>query len=241
MLQIRGLSLAIDSKRLITDLNLTIESGTIHVCMGPNGSGKSSLAFALMGHPRYQVVQGSIIFNGQDVGSLSSDKRAKAGIFLSLQQPYEIPGVILSTFLRESFRAVYPQASLDEYLDRLALACSLLKVERSFLDRPVYEGFSGGEKKRCEMLQLLLLRPKLAILDEIDSGLDVDSLKAVALGLQEFKKLCPESSLLIITHYQRILEYITPDSVHILKDGLLVKSSDAALIAHIEKLGYKDF
>jgi Fe-S cluster assembly ATP-binding protein len=241
MLQIKNLSVTIDDKKLINDLSLTIEPGTVHACMGPNGSGKSSLSYALMGHPNYKVTQGSILLNDINITDLSTDKRAKAGLFLSLQQPYAIPGVVLSTFLRESFRALYPDESLDTYLDRLAAACNVLKFERSFLDRAVHEGFSGGEKKRCEMLQLLVLQPKIAILDEIDSGLDVDALKCVAAGLQAFKKQSPQSSIFLITHYQRILDYITPDVVHILQDGKLVRSGDASLVAHVEKHGYRSF
>lgn len=241
MLQVQELSVFVDTKQLLSNLSFTIKPGTLHVFMGPNGSGKSSLAFSLMGHPRYQISQGSIIFYEQDITKLSVDKRAKAGIFLSLQQPYEIPGLVLSTFLRESFRALYPQVSFDEYLDRLSFGCSLLGIDNLFLQRPLYEGFSGGEKKRCEMLQLLLFRPKLALLDELDSGLDIDSLKAVARGLQEFKKLCPEASLCIITHYQHILEYVTPDAVHVMKDGMLVQSGNAELIAKIQKYGYGSF
>jgi Fe-S cluster assembly ATP-binding protein len=241
VLKIKNLSVSIDGKKLINNLSLTIEPGLVHACMGPNGSGKSSLSYALMGHPNYKVTQGSILLGDKDITELAPDKRAKAGLFLSLQQPYAIPGVVLSTFLRESFRALYPDEPLDTYLDRLSDACNVLKFERSFLDRAVHEGFSGGEKKRCEMLQLLILQPKLAILDEIDSGLDVDALKCVAAGLQAFKKQSPESSIFLITHYQRILDYITPDVVHILKDGRLLKSGDVSLVSIVEKHGYKSF
>lgn len=241
MLKIKNLSVSIGDRRLINNLSLMLDPGTVHACMGPNGSGKSSLAYALMGHPNYKITQGSIHLNEIDLTTLPTDKRAKVGLFLSLQQPYEIPGVVLSTFLRESFRALYPEESLDTYLDRLASACNVLKFERSFLDRAVHAGFSGGEKKRCEMLQLLILQPKFALLDEIDSGLDVDALKCVADGLQEFKKQSPSSSIFLITHYQRILDYITPDVVHILQDGVLKKSGDASLVAHVEKYGYQKF
>lgn len=241
MLKIKNLSVSIGNKKLIDNMSLTLDPGTVHACMGPNGSGKSSLVYTLMGHPNYTVTQGSIFLNETNLTSLSVDKRAKEGLFLSLQQPYEIPGVILSTFLRESFRAMYPDASLDLYLDRLAHACNVLKVERSFLDRAVHEGFSGGEKKRCEMLQLLVLQPKVVLLDEIDSGLDVDALKCVAAGLQEFKKQSPKAIIFLITHYQRILDYITPDVVHILQDGVLKQSGTAALVARVEQYGYKEF
>lgn len=241
MLHIKNLSVSIGDKKLIKSLSLKIEPGTVHACMGPNGSGKSSLAYTLMGYPNYTITQGSLLLHGNDITLSGVSERAKAGLFLSLQQPYAIPGVVLSTFLRESFRALYPKESIDTYLDRLSAACNVLKFERSFLDRAVHEGFSGGEKKRCEMLQLLVLQPQIAILDEIDSGLDVDSLKCVSAGLQAFKKQSPQSSIFLITHYQRILDYITPDVVHILQDGQLKQSGDASLVARVEKYGYQSF
>ena len=241
MLIITTLFVEIEGKKLLENFSLVIEPGTVHVCMGPNGSGKSSLAYALLGHPLYRVTQGSIMFEGQDITGISTDKRARAGLFLSLQQPYEIPGVLLSTLLRESFRAMHPTLSLDIYLDRLADACNVLQFDRAFLDRPVHLGFSGGEKKRCEMLQLLVLQPKLAILDEIDSGLDVDALTLVGKALQKFKQLSPQSSLFIITHYKKILDHITPDFVHIMYKGKLIKSSDASLLVQVERHGFQSF
>ena len=241
MLIVKNISVSVEDKKIISDLSLSIDPGTVHVCMGPNGSGKSTLSYALMGHPRYEITQGSIAIDGDDITEVSPDRKAKAGLFLSLQEPYAIPGVIVSTFLRESFRALYPDASLDLYLDRLSEACEALKFDRSFLDRAVHEGFSGGEKKRCEMLQLLILRPKIVILDEIDSGLDVDALRLVGDALLLFKKVSPESSIILITHYQRILQYITPDYVHVMKDGKVVKTGNKKLADEVEKNGYSSF
>lgn len=239
MLILSHLSVNLAEKKLLTDLSLSIPAGTVHACMGPNGSGKSSLAYTLMGHPRYQVAEGSIIFNGVDVTHLSTDKRARAGMFLSLQQPYEIPGVTLSTLLRESFHAVHGQDMVDLYIDRLTQALRLLKMDGTFLQRSVHEGFSGGEKKRCEMLQLLVLQPKLVILDEVDSGLDVDAFKLVVNALHAFRILCPQSSLLLITHYQTMLTALAPDAVSLLRDGTLIAQGGPELGVYIQEHGYE--
>ncbi len=239
MLILSHLSVNLAEKKLLTDLSLSIPAGTVHACMGPNGSGKSSLAYTLMGHPRYQVTGGSIVFNGVDVTHVSTDKRARAGMFLSLQQPYEIPGVTLSTLLRESFHAVHGQDMVDLYIDRLTQALRLLKMDGTFLQRSVHEGFSGGEKKRCEMLQLLVLQPKFVILDEVDSGLDVDAFKLVVSALHAFRTLCPQSSLLLITHYQTMLTALAPDTVSLLRDGTLIAQGGAELGAYIQEHGYE--
>jgi len=239
MLKISHLSVNHAEKKLLVDLSLSIASGTIHACMGPNGSGKSSLAYTLMGHPRYQVVAGSIFFNGIDITSMSADKRARAGMFLSLQQPYEIPGVTLSTLLRESFHAVHGQDMVDVYIDRLTQALRLLKMDGNFLQRSVHEGFSGGEKKRCEMLQLLVLQPKLVILDEVDSGLDVDAFKLVVNALHAFRTLCPDSSVLLITHYQTMLTALVPDTVSLLQDGTIIAQGGSELGSFIQEHGYE--
>jgi Fe-S cluster assembly ATP-binding protein len=238
MLILDNLSVALSGKALLSHISLKIAPGTVHVCMGPNGSGKSSLAFTLMGHPRYEVTSGSINFNEIDITLLSVDKRARMGMFLSLQQPYEIPGVLLGTFLKEAFYAVHPEMSLDVYVERLTQALRILKMDGSFLQRGLYEGFSGGEKKRCEMLQLLVLQPQLAILDELDSGLDVDALALIGAALQAFKKLSPTSSLFIITHYQRMAQLVTPDVVHVLQGGSLVATGGPELIEQVENKGY---
>ncbi len=238
MLTVSNLSVKLSDTPLLTNLSLSLAPGTVHVCMGPNGAGKSSLGYTLMGHPRYTVTQGAIVFRGTDITAFSPDKRARLGMFLSLQQPYEIPGVTLSTLLKESFYAVHGENALDLYIDRLTQALRLLKMDGSFLQRGVHAGFSGGEKKRCEMLQLLILQPKLAILDEVDSGLDVDALKLVGAALQAFRLLCPESSLFLITHYQHMAHLVAPDVVHILQKGTFVQTGGSELITHIERHGY---
>jgi Fe-S cluster assembly ATP-binding protein len=239
MLTLSHLSVNLAEKKLLTDLSLSIPAGTVHACMGPNGSGKSSLAYTLMGHPRYEVTGGSIVFKGTDITQLSTDKRARAGMFLSLQQPYEIPGVTLSTLLRESFHAVHGQDMIDLYIDRLTQALRLLKMDGTFLQRSVHEGFSGGEKKRCEMLQLLVLQPQLVILDEVDSGLDVDAFKLVVNALHAFRILCPHSSLLLITHYQTMLTALAPDTVSLLRDGTIIAQGGPELGTYIQEHGYE--
>ncbi len=225
-------------KFLLSNISLNVLPGKLSVIMGPNGSGKSSLVYALMGHPKYQVTDGNIFFNDRDITELAVDKRAQLGIFASLQQLYEIPGVTLATILKESFCALYGHDELDLYATRLAVALKIMQIDSSFLHRSLYVGFSGGEKKRCEMLQLLVLQPKLAILDEIDSGLDVDALKMVIEGLKFFRKMSPESSLLLITHYTNIVELVEPDEVFVLKNGSIVKSGGIELAQDIEKQGY---
>lgn len=239
MLIISHLSVKLAGKSLLTDLSLSIPAGTIHACMGPNGSGKSSLAYTLMGHSRYEITQGLIVFEGVDITQFSPDKRARAGMFLSLQQPYEIPGVTLSTLLRESFHAVHGPDMIDVYIDRLTQALRLLKMDGNFLQRAVHEGFSGGEKKRCEMLQLLVLQPKFVILDEVDSGLDVDAFKLVVNALQAFRTLCPQSSLLLITHYQTMLEAVVPDTVSLVREGKIIAQGGSELGTFIQKHGYE--
>lgn len=238
MLIVSNLSVAISETVLLDSISLSVAPGTVHICMGPNGSGKSSLAYALMGHPKYRITQGAIELNGVAITHDSPDKRARAGMFLSLQQPYEIPGVTLGTLLKESFYALHGPDELDLYLDRLTQGLKLLKMNGDFLQRGVHQGLSGGEKKRCEMLQLLVLQPKIAILDEIDSGLDVDALKLVGAVLHAFKKLSPSSSLFLITHYSRVAEMVTPDVVHVLQCGRFVQTGGSELIAEIERHGY---
>ncbi len=238
MLILSSLSVAYSGKPLLSKISLELLPGTVHVCMGPNGSGKSSLAFTLMGHPKYEVIAGQIRFNGVDIADIPVHERARMGMFLSLQQPYEIPGVLLGTFLKEAFYATHPGISLDVYIERLTQALRILKMDGSFLQRGLYQGFSGGEKKRCEMLQLLVLQPQLAILDELDSGLDVDALALVGAGLKAFRSMCPQSSLFIITHYQRMAQLVAPDVVHILQAGTLVATGGPELIELVEAHGY---
>jgi Fe-S cluster assembly ATP-binding protein len=239
MLHINHLDVHIDEKKILHDIQLSIQPGSVHAIMGPNGSGKSSLAYTLIGHSLYSVAQGSIMLADQDITHLSPDKRARAGLFLSFQQPPAIPGVNVFTFLKEAHHAITGVAlAVAEFRTRVEQCMAQLQINPALMHRNLNEGFSGGEKKQFEMLQLLLLQPKVAILDEIDSGLDIDALKAVAHGLQCARQENPQLVLILITHYQRILEYIIPDHVHILCDGRLVKSGDASLVTELERGGY---
>ena len=241
MITLKNISVTVEENQVISDVSLDIKPGTVHVCMGHNGSGKSSLALGIAGHPFYQITSGSLFFDGKDITDLGPDKKAQAGIFLSQQYPQALPGVTVYNLLTESYRALHPDADQAELPKKIAQARALLKLDESFLWRNTNEGFSGGEKKRCEMLQLLVLKPKITFLDEIDSGLDVDGLKIVSKALSFFIKENPESSLFLITHYQKILEYITPDVVHVMHKGKLVESSDATLIPKIQEAGYDQF
>jgi Fe-S cluster assembly ATP-binding protein len=229
----------VDQKLIISAMNLEIEPGQIHVLMGPNGSGKSSLAHTLMGHPGYSITQGAIIFEGIDIASLSIDKRAQAGIFLAFQHPIEIPGLTVFNFLKEAYFAITKKMlSVKEFEQLVFEAMDVLHMDHSFAYRSLHTGFSGGEKKRLEVLQLLILKPKIAILDEIDSGLDVDAIKIVAHGLIMAKKTNPELSLILITHYPRLLSYMTPDYVHVMQNGTIVERGGASLAGRIEQEGY---
>ncbi|HEV2601330.1 MAG TPA: Fe-S cluster assembly ATPase SufC [Candidatus Babeliales bacterium] len=242
MLIISGLQVSVDDTVILKGVDLTVNPGSIHAIMGPNGSGKSSLAYTLMGHPLYTVLQGSIQFCGQVLTELSVDKRAQAGIFLSFQQPYAVPGVTVFSLLKEAHRAVAGKdCSIKEFQDVLADALTSVGLAPSFADRAIHEGFSGGEKKRLEMAQMLILKPKLIILDEIDSGLDIDALKLVAACINRLKTEQPAMSVICITHYQRILDYVIPDSVHVMIDGVIARSGDAHLARSIEHAGYVGF
>jgi len=244
MLSIQNLHVSVEDKAILKGINLDIAPGEVHALMGPNGSGKSSLSYTLMGHPRYQITQGSIFFDGQDIGTLAPDKRAKAGIFLAMQQPLEIEGVKLRDFLRQAYNALYDgtpkQLRLKEFADHFKKQMQLLSIDLPFVERSINVGFSGGEKKRAEMLQLAVLQPKIVILDEIDSGLDIDALKTVCAALNAIKAQNPDMSVLIITHYKRILDYLTVDRVHILQDGRLVRSGGPELAKELESTGYTD-
>lgn len=240
MFSIQNFSVFIDAKNIIKEFSCVFKKGATVVIMGPNGSGKSSLVCALAGHPSYKT-HGNIVLNTSDITELSPDKRAQQGLFLSMQYPQEIPGVQLNVLLKESWRALYPSLSFDLLNERIKFAGELLKFDPVFLERNVNEGLSGGEKKRSEILQLLVLQPKVALLDEIDSGLDVDSLKLVNNALKIFKAMCPDSVLIIITHYQHVLDDITVDQVLVMKDGLLVADGDASLINTIQQHGYDQF
>ena len=236
-LRIARLQAAVETKEIIHDLSLTIEPGTVHALMGPNGSGKSTLANALMGHPKYVVTGGTVELDGQDITALPPDKKAKAGLFLSPQYPPEIAGVSVASFLRLAASAARG-AMLNpiEFQKELYAAMDALHIDRSFAIRHLNVGFSGGEKKRLEILQLMLLHPTYAVLDETDSGLDVDALKTVADGINRFRGAA--RGVLLITHYNRILEYVRPDYVHIMKEGKIIQSGGKDLATEVEKNGY---
>jgi len=228
-------------REILRGVDLTVESGRTHAVMGPNGSGKSTLAYVIAGHPKYEVTSGSITLDGQDLLAMSVDERARAGVFLAMQYPVEIPGVSVSNFLRTSATAVRGEApKLRDWLKEMKAAMADLQMDPAFAERNVNEGFSGGEKKRHEMLQLSLLKPRIAILDETDSGLDVDALRIVAEGFNTFRE-SSDAGTMLITHYTRILRYITPDMVHVFIDGRIVESGGRELAEVLESEGYERF
>lgn len=237
MIQLSNYNVFVADKQVIKNLSLEIKAGALHVLMGPNGSGKSSLALSLMGHKAYAAT-GSAIVKGQDLLLLPVDKRAQVGLFLSFQQPYEIPGVPLSSFFKVIYEVKYGPIEPKKLQEKLFAYFDLLEIDHAFYYRNLHEGFSGGQKKKLEMLQLLLLKPSVALLDEIDSGLDVDALRVVAQALAVARKENPDMAVLVITHYQRLLQYLQIDHLHILMDGLLVKSGDHQLAQIIEQHGY---
>ena len=226
---------------ILKGVNLTVESGKTHAIMGPNGSGKSTLSYAIAGHPKYEVTEGSITLDGEDVLEMTVDERARAGLFLAMQYPVEVPGVSMSNFLRTAATAVRGEApKLRHWVKETKEAMTELEIEPSFGERSVNEGFSGGEKKRHEILQLGLLKPKIAILDETDSGLDVDALRVVSEGVNRFKAN-ENGGVLLITHYTRILRYIQPDHVHVFVGGRIVESGGPELANELEENGYIRF
>jgi len=243
LLDIKNLYVSVNDKTILNGINLNILSGQIHAIMGPNGSGKSTLANTIMGNPKYKVDKGKILFNGQDITNMPVDKRAKLGIFLSMQNPYEIVGVTLKSFLHQSYNAIYKgipkELNFDEFEQLLSEKIKLLALKSGFVNRDINFGFSGGEKKLSEVLQLAILQPKLVILDEIDSGLDIDALKIVCEALNKIKKDSKDTTFLIITHYPRILNYLQPDVINLIKDGKIIKSGNRELIKEIETSGYK--
>lgn len=228
-------------KEILTGVNLTVRGGETHAIMGPNGSGKSTLAYAIAGHPKYEVTSGSITLDGRDVLQMSVDERARAGLFLAMQYPVEVPGVSMSNFLRTAATAIQGEApKLRTWVKQVKDAMTDLGIDPSFADRSVNEGFSGGEKKRHEVLQLTLLKPKIAVLDETDSGLDVDALRVVSEGINRYRA-SGDVGVLLITHYTRILKYITPDVVHVFANGRIVESGGAELADELEEHGYARF
>lgn len=242
ILTIKNLQAAVDGKPILKGINLALEAGEVHAIMGPNGSGKSTLANVLAGQPGYAVTAGTVHYNEADLLALAPDERAHAGLFLSFQYPVEIPGISTIYFLKTALNAIRKargEVELDavDFLDYVKERLQLVGLDQSFLYRSLNEGFSGGEKKRNEILQMAVLEPKLAILDETDSGLDIDSLKVIAEGINQLRS--PERTLLIITHYQRLLDYIKPDKVHVLHQGTIVRSGDASLASELEQQGYE--
>ncbi|MGQ9571827.1 MAG: Fe-S cluster assembly ATPase SufC [Dehalococcoidia bacterium] len=234
---IEELRVSVEGKELLKGVNLTVDRGEVHALMGPNGSGKSTLAHTLMGHPGFRVTQGRVLLGGEDILSLSPDERARRGMFLAFQYPVEIPGVKVRHFLRMALKASRGEdLSVTDFRKRLFEKMALLDIDRSFSERYVNEGFSGGEKKRNEILQLALLEPEMAVLDEADSGLDIDALRAVANGIN--KLAGPHMGMLLITHYQRILNYVAPHFVHVLFDGRIVHSGGMELAQELEAKGY---
>ena len=238
MLKIEDLQVEIDGQEIVKGLDLEVGKGEIHAIMGPNCSGKSTLANVLMGHPRYEVTGGSITFQGEDVFELEPDERAKLGMFLAFQYPSEVPGVSVANFLRTAVNSVREEElSAMEMYRLIQDKMKIMQMDPRFAERYLNEGFSGGEKKRNEILQMLMLDPKLAIMDETDSGLDIDALHVVAKGVNEWRG--PDFSAVIITHYQRILRYIEPDHVHVMLDGRLVTSGGKELALDLEDKGYE--
>lgn len=240
-LEIKNLKVKAEGKLILEDVSLKVGPGEVHALMGPNGSGKSTLAYVLLGHPGYKVVGGSATFSGKNLLKLSPDKRAELGLFLAFQYPVSVPGVTVANFLRQAYRALEPkkgngQMSALEFRQNLAAKARKLGIDEKLLSRSLNDGFSGGEKKRVEILQLLALEPKLAILDETDSGLDIDALKTVAAGINDFAD--PNRAILLITHYQRILRFVKPDAVHVMVAGKVVKSGGKELARELEKKGY---
>ena len=239
-LVIKNLHVSIEDTEILKGVNLTMNTGEIHAVMGPNGAGKSTLAAAIMGHPAYEVTEGEVLLDGEDLLELDVDERARAGMFLGVQYPSEIQGITNAEFIRTAINARRPeddQINIMEFINRLDEKMEVLEMDQDMAERFLNEGFSGGEKKRNEILQLLMIEPTFAILDEIDSGLDIDALRVVAEGINSMRG--EEFGALIITHYQRLLNYIEPDFVHIMIDGRVVKTGDKELAKRLEAEGYK--
>jgi Fe-S cluster assembly ATP-binding protein len=244
LLEVSNLSVSANGKKILVNLNLNINKGEVHTIMGPNGTGKSTLANVITGKDGYDITDGRIILSSKDVSHIPSDERARLGIFMSFQHPIEIPGVSWNSFLKASINSVRKEhGKVDitptDFMKKLKENAELLEIDYKLLKRDVNHGFSGGEKKKFEILQMLLLEPKLVILDEIDSGLDVDALRIIAKNINNFRS--KENSIIIITHYNRLLDYVIPDFVHIFSGGTIVKSGDKNLAKEVEEQGYDDF
>src|SRR6267142_4127803 len=244
MLEIKNLQVAVDGREILKGLDLTVHKGEVHAIMGPNGSGKSTLAHVLAGKADYEVTGGSVTFDGVDLLAMPPDERAARGLFLAFQYPLEIPGVATMTFLRTALNAQRkkrgePELSTPDFLKRVREAAKNLDIDQEMLRRPVNVGFSGGEKKRNEILQMALLEPKLGVLDETDSGLDIDALKVVAEGVTRLRS--PERAMVVITHYQRLLDHIVPDIVHVLSRGRIVRTGGKELALELEARGYAQY
>ncbi|MEM3333050.1 MAG: Fe-S cluster assembly ATPase SufC, partial [Thermoplasmata archaeon] len=240
-LEIKNLRAEIEGKEILKGVSLNIKQGELHALMGPNGSGKTTLSRVIMGDKRYKIIEGSIILNGEDITQLPPYERSKRGLFLTFQNPIELQGVKLFSFLRSSYLAHFPNdsTSFQEFIKFVQSKARLLNMDTSLLSRGVNEGFSGGERKKSEILQMSLIRPKIAVIDEIDSGLDVDALEAVARSLKDTIFTEPKMGVLLITHYQRILKYLTPEIVHVMIDGKIVMTGNYSLAIEIEEKGYE--
>lgn len=241
MLTVKDLHASVEEKEILKGINLQVNPGEVHAIMGPNGSGKSTLSTVIAGHEDYEVEKGSIVFGGEDLAELDAEERAHKGIFLSFQYPVEIPGVTVTNFIKTAINASRKAQGLEdmpanEMLKKIREKAALLEIDSKFLSRSLNEGFSGGEKKRNEIFQMAMLEPKLAILDETDSGLDIDALKIVANGVNKLKS--DDNAVVVITHYQRLLDYIVPDFVHVLYNGRIVKSGTKELAHELEAKGY---